>query len=126
MAFCKVHLISSCPDISLTFSLPDELNIALRKRAIDDNVRFSDVTEVALYEYLGTKPKSQRYFAISPLSVSLFSRDNCRRRSQVCVVLPLYIGMVMKCGNARMTWNNMVSPHGIQQLAKAEMKRFHK
>jgi len=25
-----------------------------------------------------------------------------------------------------MTWNNMVSPHGIQQLAKAEMKRFHK
>jgi hypothetical protein len=31
-----------------------------------------------------------------------------------------------KNGNARMTWNNMVSPHGIQQLAKAEMKRFHK
>jgi hypothetical protein len=31
-----------------------------------------------------------------------------------------------KNGNARMTWNNMVSPHGIQQLAKTEMKRFHK
>jgi hypothetical protein len=31
-----------------------------------------------------------------------------------------------KNGNARMAWNNMVSPHGIQQLAKAEMKRFHK
>ena len=31
-----------------------------------------------------------------------------------------------KNGNARMTWNNMVSAHGIQQSAKAEMKRFHK
>jgi hypothetical protein len=28
-----------------------------------------------------------------------------------------------KNGNARMIWNYMVSPHGIQQLAKAEMKR---
>lgn len=28
--------------------------------------------------------------------------------------------------NAGMTWNNTISPHGIQQLAKAEMKRFHK
>ena len=31
-----------------------------------------------------------------------------------------------KNGNERMTWNNMVSPHGIQQLAKVEMKRLHK
>jgi hypothetical protein len=30
-----------------------------------------------------------------------------------------------KNGNGRMTWNNMVSPHDIQQLAKAEMKRLH-
>ena len=31
-----------------------------------------------------------------------------------------------KNGNARMTWNIMDSPHAIQQLAKAEVKRFYK
>ncbi|MGB6532525.1 MAG: hypothetical protein WBF33_30870 [Candidatus Nitrosopolaris sp.] len=42
------------------FSLPDELDIALKKRAADDGVRFSDVVVSALQEYLGLKPKSKK------------------------------------------------------------------
>ena len=36
-----------------TFSIPDEIDIALKKRAVDDNTRFSTVVEMALREYLG-------------------------------------------------------------------------
>jgi hypothetical protein len=38
-----------------TFSLPDELDIALKKRAADDNMRFSEVVTTALRQYLGLK-----------------------------------------------------------------------
>jgi hypothetical protein len=38
-----------------TFSIPDEIDVVLKKRAIDDNVRYSDVVVTALKKYLGIK-----------------------------------------------------------------------
>ena len=42
-----------------TFSIPDEIDIALKKRAVDDNTRFSTVVEMALREYLGFDKKKK-------------------------------------------------------------------
>jgi hypothetical protein len=42
-----------------TFSLPDEVDVALKKRAADDDIRFSKVVETALREYLGLKNKTK-------------------------------------------------------------------
>jgi hypothetical protein len=40
-----------------TFSIPDDIDVALKKRAVDDNVRYSDVVVTALKMYLGIKDK---------------------------------------------------------------------
>jgi hypothetical protein len=43
-----------------TFSIPDEIDVALKKRAADDNVRYSAVVVTALKAYLGIKDKAVR------------------------------------------------------------------
>jgi hypothetical protein len=43
-----------------TFSIPDDVDIALKKRAADDNVRFSDVAIAAFRQYLGLKETRSR------------------------------------------------------------------
>lgn len=42
-----------------SFSIPDETNIALKKRAADDNMRFSDVVIAALRQYLNSGPREK-------------------------------------------------------------------
>jgi len=42
-----------------TFSLPNDLDLALRRRAIDDGKEFSQVVKAALYQYLGIKPERE-------------------------------------------------------------------
>ncbi len=41
-----------------SFSIPDEIDIALKKRA-DDNTRFSDVVIFALRQYLNSGPREK-------------------------------------------------------------------
>ena len=43
-----------------TFSVPDDIDIALKKRAADDNVRFSDVAVAAFRQYLGLPKLKER------------------------------------------------------------------
>ena len=38
-----------------TFWISEELDLALRMKAIKENVRFSDIAEVGLRQYLGLK-----------------------------------------------------------------------
>jgi ribbon-helix-helix CopG family protein len=40
-----------------TFHIDEDLDVALKKRAAEDNVRFSDIVEAALKEYLAKKRK---------------------------------------------------------------------
>ena len=42
-----------------TFSLPNDLDLALRRRAIDENKEFSQIVEAALNQYLGIKPEQE-------------------------------------------------------------------
>jgi hypothetical protein len=42
-----------------TFSLPDDLDIALRRRAVDDGVRFSDAVIAAVRMYLQMESKKE-------------------------------------------------------------------
>jgi hypothetical protein len=43
-----------------TFSLPDDLDIALRRRAVDDGVRFSDAVVAAVRMYLQMEKKETK------------------------------------------------------------------
>jgi hypothetical protein len=40
-----------------TFHIEEDLDVALKKRAAEENVRFSDIVEAALREYLAKKKK---------------------------------------------------------------------
>jgi hypothetical protein len=43
-----------------TFSLPEDLDIALRRRAVDDGVRFSDAVVSAVRMYLESKKETKK------------------------------------------------------------------
>jgi hypothetical protein len=42
-----------------TFSLPKKLDLAVRRRAIDEDKQFSEIVETALYQYMDMKPEQE-------------------------------------------------------------------
>lgn len=51
-----------------SFSIPDEIDIALKKRAADDNMRFSNVVIAALRQYLNLNSGSREKEKVSKKS----------------------------------------------------------
>ena len=43
-----------------TFSIPDDIDLAIRRIAIDDNKRFSDVVGAALKMYVNMRSSSKK------------------------------------------------------------------